>query len=171
MQPNTPIRTERLTLTPPTEADRAQLRELLTDPTVTATYMVPPLSDTAALDRLIDRLIALGGTGGRLMLALRYEGVCAGIVHDVGVTEGTVELGYALRTPYHGRGLMTEAVRATLAHLFSLGVHAVRGGAFSGNVASVRVMTACGFSETGETEQIDYRGRTHECRYFEIKKP
>ena len=54
--------------------------------------------------------------------------------------------------------------------LFSEGFSAVKAGAFSENAASIRVMEKCGMTKTGETEQIEYRGKTHTCVYYAIER-
>jgi RimJ/RimL family protein N-acetyltransferase len=61
-------------------------------------------------------------------------------------------IGYWLGRAYWGQGLMTEAVRAVVAHLFAdPGVTAIYCGAFSDNAASLRVQDKAGFVKDGET--------------------
>lgn len=60
------------------------------------------------------------------------------------------QLGYWLGEPWHGRGFMTEAVAAVLAHAFDArGVPAVRSCVFDDNPASLRVQQKLGFSVAG----------------------
>ena len=61
-------------------------------------------------------------------------------------------IGYWLGRPFWGEGYMTESVRALLAHLFALSrAEAIYCGAFTGNLASLRVQEKLGFAHDGET--------------------
>ncbi len=44
----------------------------------------------------------------------------------------------------------------------------VKTGAFTENIASIRVMEKCGMRRFDETEEIEYRGKNHTCVYYEI---
>ncbi len=62
-------------------------------------------------------------------------------------------LGYWLAEPWHGRGFMTEAAQALLAHGFATrGYEAVHSAAFIDNPASLRVQQKLGFGITGGGE-------------------
>ena len=64
---------------------------------------------------------------------------------------GAVELGYGLREGFCGRGYMTEAVRTAAAWaLAQPGVARVEAETAPDNLASQRVLAACGFVPTGE---------------------
>jgi RimJ/RimL family protein N-acetyltransferase len=68
-------------------------------------------------------------------------------------------LGYWLGQPYWGRGYMTEAARAFIAHLFaSGGRQTIYSGVLVGNDASLRVQEKLGFERTGE-EMVYHTGR------------
>ena len=54
--------------------------------------------------------------------------------------------------------------------LFSRGFEAVTAGAFSENAASLRVMQKCGMELQDFTEDIAYRGTTHKCIYYAIRR-
>jgi RimJ/RimL family protein N-acetyltransferase len=60
--------------------------------------------------------------------------------------------GYWIGQPYWGRGYMTEAVRALARAVFGRGPHdAIFSGAFTDNVASLRVQEKAGFVRDGDT--------------------
>ena len=62
----------------------------------------------------------------------------------------TFELGYWLAEPYWGRGIMSAAVRATVAHGFeTLPLERIEAYVFANNPASARVLEKCGFSFEG----------------------
>ena len=59
-------------------------------------------------------------------------------------------LGYWLGEPWHGRGFMTEAAQALIAHAFSTrDIKAVSSSVFADNPASMRVQQKLGFVLTG----------------------
>lgn len=61
-------------------------------------------------------------------------------------------IGYWIGEPFWGRGFMTEAVRAVVRHLFDTNdADAIYSGAFTENVASLRVQEKCGFVRDGDT--------------------
>ena len=60
-------------------------------------------------------------------------------------------IGYWLGQPYWGRGFMSEAARAFIAHVFeATGVDTIYSGAVSENAASLRVQEKLGFVRDGE---------------------
>ena len=71
---------------------------------------------------------------------------------------------------YHNRGFATEAFGAVINYLFSQGFEEILAGAFEGNAASMRVMEKCGMKRTKMTAEVEYRGVTHKCIYYSIKK-
>ena len=80
------------------------------------------------------------------------EGAHAILVDDqlAGVVQIDIEgeLGYWLAPHFHGRGYMTEAVRALVARHFSGGGGPVWSGYLIGNAASCNVLTKIGFRNT-----------------------
>ncbi len=164
------IKTQRLTLQAIRDVDKEALLSMLTSERVYATYMVPDLVTQQARDRMFSSLRALSEREDRYVFGI-YEGdTFLGVVHDTEIKEHTVELGYALHPAYFGRGIMTEAVRGMIDYLFAQGFTEILAAAFEENEASLRVMQACGMRATGATESIDYRGKTHTCVYYSVKR-
>lgn len=65
------------------------------------------------------------------------------------------ELGYWIGRPYWGQGLMSEAVRALLAHGFdTLGLARIWCGYYAGNERSRRVQEKLGFRYVGEVPDV-----------------
>jgi RimJ/RimL family protein N-acetyltransferase len=90
------------------------------------------------------------GTGWRLALALK--GRPQDLIGLIGVNDlgDAAELGYWLGQPYHGQGLMTEAVQTVVTALFTLAdFTSVAAGARVINPASARVLTKNGFAPEG----------------------
>ena len=67
---------------------------------------------------------------------------------------------------FHGKGYMPQALQLAFEELFSLGYEEVITGAFSTNVASIRVMEKCAMTKLGKTDEIEYRGITYTCVYY-----
>lgn len=166
---NAVIKTKRLTLAPIQEADRGALIGLLTDEELTRTYMVPDLPTAKEQNAVFGRFLALSQDPKRFIFGVYYREELIGVIHDVGITETDIELGYFISPAKKGRGFATEALSASLRELFSRGFAEVKAAAFEENAASLRVMEKCGFSRTGETETVTYRGRDRVCIICSIK--
>jgi RimJ/RimL family protein N-acetyltransferase len=77
-------------------------------------------------------------------------------------TGRTRMLGYWLGRPWWGRGLMTEAVAALLAHAFGpMGLPRIGSGVFVGNEASLAIQRRFGFEILGQSQVFSVaRGQT-----------
>lgn len=165
------LETKRLTIRPIEEMDISALVEILTDETVSKTYMVPPLASQMEAEQLARRFVIASHDENRLALAIDLEGKLIGFINDVEQRDGMIELGYAIHPDYHNRGYMTEALEAMLDALFQQGVISVVAGAFAENEASMRVMRKCGMRRLTQTEDIRYRGEVHVCVYYAAANP
>lgn len=80
-----------------------------------------------------------------------------GLVGQVGFHQGPNGpiIGYWLGRPYWGRGIMTEAVEASLDWLFSATTATeVYSGVFHFNAASLAIQTKLGFTQTGRSSLL-----------------
>jgi RimJ/RimL family protein N-acetyltransferase len=70
------------------------------------------------------------------------------------------ELGYALHTGYHGRGLAAEAANAVLRLGFEeLGLHRIHADVINGNTASTKLLTRLGMRQEGHLiESVFFKG-------------
>lgn len=66
----------------------------------------------------------------------------------IGLISVKPDLGYWLGRPFHGRGYMSEAVTAVLAHARQIGETRVLSSHFPGNQASRKVLIKAGFQDT-----------------------
>ena len=57
-----------------------------------------------------------------------------------------------------------------ITYLFEKNFSVVWAGAFEENLASLRVMEKAGMKKTNSKASIEYRGKTHRCVYYCIKK-
>ncbi len=164
------IITERLRLASLCDTSREDIIEIIKDDSVRRTYMVPVLATREAEDKLFAVLKNATQSDVRIAYAVYFGDEVAGYINDVGYRDGTVEIGYVISPRYWNRGFCTEALRSVISELFRMGFHTVKAGYFEENAASRRVMEKCGMRETDETEDIDYLGTVHKCRYMEILK-
>ena len=173
--PDVELETERLRLRPPVADDAVRIAALVT-PEVSrwmASWPSPCTVDFVA-DR-IEKARAALAEGRALPLVIDLAGGEAAI----GMVEaflsrddpGRVTLGFWLGEGFHGRGYMTEAVRAVLRHLArDPAVRVIDGGAQGANAASKGVMTKLGMRPVG-TRMIYASARACDepCEFYEIE--
>ncbi len=164
------IRTQRLELHPFADADMEALYKILTNETVGKTYLLPDFKNDAEVFALAKRLQVLSLEEERYVAGIYFKDKLIGILNQTDIRGETIEVGYALHPDYHNRGLATEALKALIGYLFDKGFGAVWAGAFEDNVASLRVMEKAGMKRTNSRASIDYRGKTHRCVYYSMKK-
>ncbi len=165
------ISTKRLTLSPIRRQSVPALAELLTDPQVKASYMVPELASLADALAMAGRIAQSSQDPQRILFGIHLEGRLIGILNETERLEDSVELGYALLPRFWGQGYCTEALESSIDYLFRQGFRTVIAGAFEENAASIRVMEKCGMTRQPRQDSIEYRGRLHRCVYYSIQKP
>lgn len=164
------VETKRLTLKPYSKGDAQALARLITNREIAKTFMVPDFETMEAAAALADKLISFSQPEDtrHLEYGIYLGDTLIGFVNDCGVEGDAIEIGYVIHPDYQGRGYGTEAVRAVLGELREMGFKKVTAGFFTENTPSRRVMEKCGMKESAFTDQEEYRGVLHECRYFEI---
>src|SRR5690606_13611478 len=148
------LRTERLVLSAPTEADIDTITELCQDRDMVAMLAALPWPYTRADAEHFVRHIAAPGwaTGGEFIWGIReHEG--GPHLGSIGWHPTRGEIGYWMGAASRGRGYMTEAAREVCRWVFAeLGVERIGWEAHVGNVASARVARALGFRYEGVRE-------------------
>ncbi len=162
------LNTERLMIKPMKELDKDAVIRLLTNDIVKETYMIPDFDSKEALLRMFRRYKEISEDSSRYVRGVYLQEALIGIVNDVEIGSGCIELGYAFLPEYYNQGYATEMLQAVLADLALKGYKQVRTGAFAENTASIRVMEKCGMKRLQETEQIEYRGVVHDCVYYGV---
>lgn len=164
------INTSRLNLSAFRECDFDAMMAIFKNDVVKATYMVPDLQTREDEIKLFSALCALSEREDRYVFGIFLDGKLIGILNDTEINGFNIEIGYALHPDYYNQGYATEAFSAVIEHLFSKGFEVILAGAFEENTASMRVMEKCGMKRTKMTAEIEYRGVTHKCIYYSIKK-
>ena len=162
------IKTERLTLGPITERDRAEMKAILTDAEVSKTYMIPEFHSEEEVEELFTRYCRLSASE-RFVYGVFLKEKLIGFIHETSVKDGEVELGYVISPSEKGKGYATEALRAAIDVLFEAGFRVVKAGTFEENGASLRVMEKAVMQKTGETEEIEYRGKKRRCLFCAVE--
>jgi RimJ/RimL family protein N-acetyltransferase len=137
---------------------------------VKATYMVPDLHTREDEAKLFSRICELSMKNDRYVFGIFLDGELIGLLNDTDICGNTIEVGYAIHPDYWGNGYATEALSAVIPHLFSAGFDEIIAGAFECNPASLRVMEKSGMKKSNLKATVDYRGVTHNCVYYSIKK-
>lgn len=162
--------TKRLECRPISADDREAVLDLLTNEIVGKTYMLPEFKSREDAVPLFERLVALSSDESRYIAGVCLDGRFIGMMNDVEIKGGTIEMGYAYLPDYYHRGYATEAFCGAIEYLFQKGFTTVLTGAFSQNAASLRVMEKCGMIRQEHTDEIVYRGTTHTCIYYAITR-
>ena len=150
-------------------ADQARMLDILTSELVNKTYMLPDFAQREDAVPLFLRLMEMSRDAGSYVRAIATEDGLAGFLNRVEIQGKTIELGYVIHPDFHGRGYMTKALQLAMEELFVLGYEEVLTGAFSTNIASIRVMEKCGMAKLDKTEEIPYQCVTHTCLYYSKK--
>ena len=166
----TRIKTERLVLKPYSEQDIGALIDLLTNPEVTSTFMVPEMASRSCAEELVRKLIVFSQPDDtkHLEYGIYLSEKLIGFINDCGTEDEEIEIGYVIHPQYQGHGYATEAVYAVITELREMGFRKIIAGYFSENTASLRVMEKCGMQKTTITDEEDYHGKRHICKYCEI---
>jgi [ribosomal protein S5]-alanine N-acetyltransferase len=160
------IVTERLALRPPRTTDVPELRRVLRgNDAYLRPFSAAPLpgddpTSLASITRSVLRHRREWRRGQAFVLYLTPrdgEGRIVGRIALGGILLGAFRnayLGYWIDAGYQGRGLMTEAVRATTTFAFqSAGLHRVQAAVMPQNVASQRVLEKAGYRREGLAER------------------
>ncbi|MFD3412076.1 GNAT family N-acetyltransferase [Streptomyces cyaneofuscatus] len=153
-----PIRTARLSLSPFTPEDEADMWDFESRADVARFLFNEPRTREDNARELADRCTrtSLAREGDVLLPAIRYEGRVIGWTQLIWVHEAARqgEFGYVLHPAYQGRGFAGEAAVEMLRIGFEqVGLHRIVGRCEARNTASARVMERLGLRK--EAELID----------------
>lgn len=160
-RPRSPVdlRTDRLELRAPTEADVDAIYAACQDPAIQRFTTVPsPYARTDAEDFV--RLVAeWWADGSQAVWTVHEQGVLAGAVGLHHIDDGSADIGYWAVAERRGRGVIGEAARAATGWGFAeLGLARVGWRAVVGNIASARIARSLGFRYEGTMRQAFRHG-------------
>jgi RimJ/RimL family protein N-acetyltransferase len=151
------IPTARLVLRPLRESDDARLFALFANWNVMRFLSSPPWP--YAIEDARDFVRARANEGaGTITAAITLDGALIGVTDAIVKPSSVAQraagysLGYWIGEPYWGKGYMSEAARAFIAHVFArIADDTLYSGAFTANAASLRIQDKVGFTRDGES--------------------
>lgn len=164
------IFTSRLCLDDIFEYAREDFTDLISNDEISKTFILPDFKFDDDKIALFERLKQLSLSDERLIWGIYLENRLCGFINEVDKSESFVEVGYVIHPSFSNRGYATEALEAFIKEAFRLGFPTVRAGAFEENEASMKVMKKCSMKKIDHSEIIEYRGKNHNCIYYEIKR-
>ena len=124
------IKTERLIIKPFSAADVDGLVNLLLNPEITKTFMVPKFESVEQMKDLAEKLIEFSREEDttHLEYGICLNGKIIGFINDCGIKDEEIEIGYVIHPDHQGHGYATEAVRAIICELREMGFRKVIAG-------------------------------------------
>jgi RimJ/RimL family protein N-acetyltransferase len=150
------LRTERLELSIPIEADIEAVFEACQDPANIRYTTVPSPYERRHAEEFVVRVTTNWAEDTEQTWAIRDGDVLAGMIGLYRQGAGSAELGYWIAPASRERGFGTEASRAVIEWAFSpdgLELHRIEWRAVVGNVGSARIARALGFHYEGTLRQ------------------
>ncbi|MEM9974192.1 MAG: GNAT family N-acetyltransferase [Pseudomonadota bacterium] len=162
------LHTARLTLRAARPGDLADLHAVYGDARTMRYWSTAPHAGLMETKRWLEGLIAASGDTPPY-LVIEHEGRAIG---TAGVHEGA-EIGFILHADYWRRGLMREAFEALIPYLFEVtGAETLTADADPRNTASIALMAALGFEETGRAERtFCVNGEWSDSVYLRLTRP
>ena len=164
------IITKRLLLRSYRDEDQEDLIDIVKDPKVYQTYMLPDLHSKEEENLLFTKLKNLTLSDKHYTYGIFLNNQAIGFINDVSIDDDEIEVGYFLSSKEWNKGYATEALEALIKELFRVGFKKVIAGHFEGNTASGKVMQKCGMTLIDKKDIIVYRNKSHNCVYYEIKR-
>ena len=161
---------ERLTLKSIEEKDKKDLLEIVKDPKVKKSYMLPDFSNEEEEEKFFQKLRNFTLNKEKFVYGIYSKNKIIGFINQVSLENDVIELGYFIASNEWNKGYATEALKTAINELFRMGIRAVQAAHFECNPASGRVMQKAGMLKIEKTEVIVYREQEHKCVYFEIDR-
>jgi len=176
-QPFPELETERLILRRPLPSDAEEMFRYRSDPQLMR-YIPHRLA--GKLEEVQETLVTVNnlidtGKGLNWALTLKDDPTIIGMAGYVRIIEDhyRAEVGYMLHTPHHGKGLVSEAVRAILDFGYrEMKLHSVEAVVNTENEASKRVLERMGFSKDALfRDYLCHAGRFSDAHVYSILLP
>ena len=164
------LKTKRLLLRLFHEEDRQEMVGILCNEEIKKTYMIPDFTDKKEAEALFERIMNFSRSDNHFVYGICFDNKLIGFVNDCEIKDSTVEIGYVIIPDYQNKGFATEAVQCCIDELWRIGFEHIRAGFFEENIASGRVMQKCGMHKMDLEEDIEYKGISHHCLYYEIDR-
>ena len=163
------IITDRLVLKTIEEKDKKDLLEIVENPLVKKSYMLPDLTSEEEEEKFFQRLKDFTLKTDKFVYGIYSKNKIIGYINQVSLEEEVIELGYFIDPKEWNKGYATEVLKAAIQELFRMGIKVVQAAHFENNPASGRVMQKAGMHSISKTEIVEYRNAEHRCLYYEIE--
>lgn len=165
------LETDRLTLTPATEADGPLIHPIMADPEVMAHMDSAAIDDPDVVSAFVSGLLIEMANEQAFYWSVRLnEGaVYLGSVDlsDIDWRHHRAEVGFILGKDSWGKGYGYEAMQAVLGHAATLGFKRLWARTLVGNNASENLLRKLGFEEEGYLRgHVDRDGERRDCRLW-----
>jgi len=161
--------TERLVLKSIAKEDKKDLLEIVKDPLVKKSYMLPDFNDENEEEKFFTKLMNFTLDKDNFVYGIYLDRII-GFLNKVSVENDEIEVGYFLDSKEWNKGYATEALKAAIQELFRIGYKRVIAGYFEENPASGRVMEKSGMHKIDKVDVVEYRNKSHRCYYYAIEK-
>lgn len=172
------MQTDRIILRPWQESDAEALFKYASDPDVGPRAGWPPHQSVEESRRIIQTIFHNDHTWAIVLKATDEPIGCMGYYphgeSNIEIGENDAEVGYWIARPYWNQGLCTEALQLMIDYCFRVRrFHSLWADCFVDNPASGRVMTKCGFRDTGAINTCShlYHAADRPVRIFILDQP
>ena len=162
--------TKRLVLKCLEDKDQKDMIEIVKNPLVKKTYMLPDLNNEQEENKLFNRLKDLTTSDKHYTYGIYLNNIVVGFINDVVIDNDEIEVGFFINPKYWNQGIASEALVVMIKELSRVGFNRIVSGHFVENPASGRVMQKCGMKLIDKEEDIVYRYETHHVLYYAMDR-
>ena len=162
--------TNRLVLQSLRDEDLEDFINIVKDPLVNKSYMLPDLLSKEQEKQFFDKIKNFTNSNKYVVYGIYLNDRVIGLVNSVSFEKDEMEIGYFISSKEWNHGYATEAFEAVIQEVFRIGFKSVIAAHFSDNHASGAVMKKCGLKRIDKEEIIEYRNQKHLAIYYQIKK-
>ncbi len=164
------VTTANLVLDSLKDKDQEAIIEILTNDQIKQTYIIPDLTKRDA-ENLFKKLKLNSKSKGHYVRGIFKENELIGLINENGrLVDGKVDLSIAINPLFQGKGYATEALKAAIDELFSLGYEEVSSYSFQTNLANIHVLEKCNMQKLPREEKLHYRDHDYNVVFYTIKK-
>lgn len=165
------LETERLTLTPLTEADGPLVHPIMADPEVMAHWDVAAIEDPDVVEQMLaGQVEAMAGDKAfHWAMRLTGDGTFLGLcdLSDIDWRHHRAEVGFILGKDGWGQGYAYEAMQAVMNFAVTQGIQRLWARTQVGNEASEKLLLKLGFEQEGYLRgHVDREGERRDCRLW-----
>ena len=165
------LETERLTLTPLTEADGPLVHPIMADPEVMANWEVAAIHDPDVVEQMLAGQVEAMAGDKAFYWAMRLtgDGTFLGLcdLSDIDWRHHRAEVGFILGKDGWGQGYAYEAMQAVMNFAVTQGIQRLWARTQVGNEASEKLLLKLGFEQEGYLRgHVDREGERRDCRLW-----